>query len=343
MEAYFDPNGIGINNGNIFSLPYTLEESEIVLFPVPWEATVSYNSGTANGPQSILDASSQIDYVDPYLREAWKTKIHMLPISKKWKAINDETRTKAKSYIDFLTYGNASYHDHLVQEVNEKCEWIYKEVLEASRHLLEAGKYVGIIGGDHSCPLGLIQALSERYDTFGILQIDAHADLRKAYENFEYSHASIFHNSLKIKNLSKLTQVAVRDLSPCEESTINENERIKTFFDYQIKERLFKGESWDTICDDIVDSLPEKVYISFDIDGLQPNLCPNTGTPVPGGISFEQASYLLNKVALNKQIIGFDLCEVAPGTANEWDANVGMRMLYKLCCSLKKSTLKLND
>ena len=94
---------------------------------------------------------------------------------------------------------------------------------------------------------------------------------------------------------------------------------------------LFEGRTWDSICREMIQELPDKVYISFDIDGLDPKLCPNTGTPVPGGFSFQQAMYLIRKVVESgREIIGFDLCEVAPGDEGDWDANVGARVLYRL-------------
>jgi agmatinase len=104
------------------------------------------------------------------------------------------------------------------------------------------------------------------------------------------------------------------------------------FTEYGIRKDLFEGRKWKDICEDIVHELPEKVYISFDIDGLAPHLSPNTGTPVLGGFSLEEVVYLFEKILESgKKIIGFDLCEVAPGKDGEWDGNVGARVLYKLC------------
>jgi agmatinase len=119
---------------------------------------------------------------------------------------------------------------------------------------------------------------------------------------------------------------------------INEsNGRIKTFYDWKLREDQYMGMSWTTICNQIIAELPSHVYISFDIDGLDPKLCPNTGTPVAGGLELQQAFYLLSKlVDSGKTIIGFDLCEVTPGQ-DEWDGNVGARVLYKLCNLMWKS------
>ncbi|MDQ3535696.1 MAG: arginase family protein, partial [Bacteroidota bacterium] len=175
------------------------------------------------------------------------------------------------------------------------------------------------------------EALCEKHEMFGILQIDAHADLRIAYEDFEFSHASIMYNALKNSNVSKLVQVGIRDISGSEAKMINDSQgRIITYYDIHLKVRKFEGKRWKSTCKDIIKNLPDKVYISFDIDGLDPKHCPHTGTPVPGGFEMEEIMYLLKMlVSQGKEIIGFDLCEVAPGE-DEWDGNVGARILYRL-------------
>ena len=186
--------------------------------------------------------------------------------------------------------------------------------------------------------MGYLEALSERYDSFGILQIDAHMDLRKAYEHFTYSHASIFYNALSIPQLSKLVQVGIRDC--CEEEVAMANHsdgKVKVISDQEIKAKQYQGISFVEICNYIVELLPEQVYVSFDIDGLDPKLCPNTGTPVPGVLDYNEAIFLIQTlVESGRKIIGFDLCEVA-GSPHEWDGNVGARVLYELTCWMGKS------
>ena len=195
------------------------------------------------------------------------------------------------------------------------------------------------MGGDHSTPLGLIRALAKKHQDFGILHIDAHCDLRDAYEGFTYSHASIMHNALKLSEVSKLTQVGIRDYSIDERATVEQsNGRIQTFFDADLKDREYRGESWHATTEAIVKTLPQNVHVSFDIDGLDPALCPHTGTPVPGGLQYNKATYLLHAVAESgRKIIGFDVNEVAPGTDSEFDANVGMRILWELSLWAAKS------
>ena len=142
----------------------------------------------------------------------------------------------------------------------------------------------------------------------------------------------------EIPQLTKLVQVGVRDYGEEEFQFVQDNpDRIMTFFDKDIKERQYEGETWKSIVDDIVSKLPQKVFISFDIDGLDPKLCPNTGTPVAGGFEAEQISYLFKKVVdSGRKLIGFDLNEVGVGDGSS-DANVASRLLFKMCNLLVKS------
>lgn len=331
----FDPNGPGLKNSGLFGLPFTEEDAEVVILPVPWDVTVSFGDGTRNGPEAILWASKQVDLYYSGIKDAWKMGVAMHDVPMEWKDLNKHYRKKAEAVIEALEEG-ASEDDAEIQdalrEINEQCAELVEYVNNRAKRFLEQGKLVAVLGGDHSSPLGLINALAEKHDSFGILQIDAHADLRDAYEGFTYSHASIMRNALKNENVTKLVSVGLRDV--CDEEMdfiFNSDDRAVGFFDEQMKGKQFVGETWESICKDIISELPEQVYISFDIDGLEPSLCPSTGTPVPGGLTFEQAVYLIKQVvASGKTIIGFDLCEVAPSETG-WDTNVGARMLYHLC------------
>jgi agmatinase len=150
------------------------------------------------------------------------------------------------------------------------------------------------------------------------------------------------YNALEnIPSLKKLVQVGIRDYCGEELDFIqSSNGRVVTYFDRDIKHRMYEGETWKKIVDEIITTLPDHIFISFDIDGLDPKLCPNTGTPVQGGLETEQVFYLFNQLHRNgKKIVGFDLNEVGIST-NEWDENVGARVLYKLCNLLTASNLK---
>lgn len=333
--AEFDPNGVG-RRGRLFGLPFAPETADVVILPVPWDVTVSYAAGTAGGPMAVLEASPQIDYFLPDIPDAWKIGIAMEPIPTTWAEQAAHLRSRVEPYIEALEAGEdpeavKDAHAGLLAEVEESGAQLRDWIAGKAGQHLDAGKVVGVLGGDHSTPLGLMTALAARHEAFGILQIDAHADLRVAYEGFRYSHASIMTNALELPQLTRLVQVGVRDYCEAEAEAVRESGgRIVSFYDQALKEAQFNGVTWHQQCAEIVEALPEKVYISFDIDGLDPKLCPHTGTPVAGGFELEEALYLVKQVVRSgRRIIGFDLCEVCPGE-DEWDGNVGARALYRL-------------
>lgn len=323
----FDPNAMAALDG-IYGLPFTTETACQVILPVPWEATVSYRTGTANAPDAVLQASKQVDLYDPFVKDAWKAGLAMHEEYEEIDRLNAKTRTMAERYLSILEKNGTD--DALLAEINENCESVNEWVRTNARNYLDKGKLVCVLGGDHSAPLGLIEELAKK-QTFGILHIDAHCDLRDAYEGFVYSHASIMFNVMKLPNVSKLVQVGIRDYCDHEVSFVkNSAGRVVMHTERQLKARAYSGESWHSICQTMIKELPEKVYVSFDIDGLDPKLCPNTGTPVPGGLEFEQSLYLIHEIVRSgRKLIGFDLCEVAPG-ADEWDASVGARLVYNI-------------
>jgi len=347
MSEKFDPNGVGIANGNIFGFPVALEEANFVITPIPWDATASYGKGTSSGPKAILDASTQLDFYHPELPNAHQIKVFMSEISVEWKKINDDLCIRGMDYIRFLEDGGdietSIEFQSLIEEVRLAQSALRNNLKDKCIALFNEKKTPIVLGGEHSTPLGLIDAIDTLNVPFGILQIDAHADLRNAYEGFEQSHASIMYNVInQTKNLEKLVQVGIRDIAQSEVEFISKNsDKVRTFYDWDIKRRLFEGSTWSAIVQDIIQALPQKVYISFDIDGLRPNLCPNTGTPVAGGFELEEITYLFFEIVkAGKEIIAFDLNEVSPGASDDWDANVGARALWNLLCATEKSRIK---
>jgi agmatinase len=339
----FDPNSVGNPNNNIFGLPFTEEDARLIIVPVPWEVTVSYNAGTARAPDHIFTASLQVDLFDPELRDTWKQGFFMRYPDKKILTKSDFLRKEAELYINYICQGDEvsanKFMCKTLRDINEGGIFLNNWVFEQTKDLLDKGKLVALLGGDHSTPFGFFKAIAEKYSDFGILQIDAHMDLRKAYEGFNYSHASIMYNALEeIPQLKKLVQVGIRDY--CEEEfdyMCASNGRVITYFDTDIKERIFEGDLWKNIVEEMVHQLPQNVFISFDIDGLNPKLCPHTGTPVQGGFEAQEVYYLFKKVMQSgRKIIGFDLNEVGV-SHDEWDENVGARILFKLCSILTAS------
>ena len=340
--ATFDPSQPGLADATIFGLPFSAEQSEIIIIPVPWEVTVSYGAGASDGPNAVLDASFQVDLNHQDFPELWKLGMYYDEAPENWKINSNSYKALAQPIIQALEKGeDLNSHPSLLSDlenINKACRDLHTEVKEKVLFWMNQGKQVALLGGDHSTPLGYYEALASIHDNFGILHLDAHMDLRIAYEGFTYSHASIMYNALQIPQISKIIQVGIRDFCEQEVEVVKQSKgRILVNADADMKAETYEGKTWAEQCDAIIATLPQKVCISFDIDGMYQWYAPSTGTPVPGGFSFEQATYLFNKLAASgKEIIGFDLVEVAPGET-DWDGNVGARMLFHMCGVLAKN------
>lgn len=333
----FDQNGVANPNNNVFGLPSTEENADLIIINVPWEVTVSYRAGTARASDNVLKASMQVDLYDPDFPDAWKRGYYLQPTDRTILLKSDFLRKEAELYIDYISKGEELLKNQFmcrtIREVNEGGAYLNNWVYEQAKGYYAQNKLVCLLGGDHSTPLGLYKAQAEKHGVFGILQIDAHCDLRKAYGGLVYSHASIMYNALKeIPEIQNLVQVGVRDFGEDEWNYIkNSDYRVVTYFDKEIKERQYDGDTFKNIAEEIISKLPQKVHISFDIDGLDPKLCPDTGTPVPGGFELDRVFFLFKKIIESgRELIGFDLVEIGVGET-DWNANVGARALYKLC------------
>ncbi len=329
----FDPSAAARPGSGVFGLPHGESDAAVVLVPVPYEATTSYGHGAAQGPAAILEASRQVDLHDVETGRPYEAGIHMVPIPETIAALDARARADARAVIaaggageDPALRGAAARVDAISAEVDA---WVHGEVAR----LLRAGKRVGVVGGDHSVALGALSAHAAVFPGLGLLHVDAHCDLRRGYEGFERSHASVLYNALeRLPAVSRLVQVGIRDVSEEEIAyAASQGDRVAIHHDALLATARFAGETWSTQVARILDPLPHDVYVTFDVDGLDPTLCPHTGTPVPGGLSFHEAAALVAGIARSgRRIVGFDLVEVAPGPDGDWDANVGARLLYKL-------------
>ncbi len=331
LPSNFDPDAAAGASSGMYGLPFSPEDSKVIVVPVPFEATTSYGGGTSEGPRAVFEASKQVDLFDQETGRPYAAGIAMLEIPENVLSWNRDAKKIAATVIEQGGVADEKTRE-AAEKVNEYGAWVNQWVYAQTSALLHGDKMPVILGGDHSVPFGAIQAYAEQMPGFGILHLDAHADLRDAYEGFTWSHASIFHNVMtRIDGVSRLVQVGVRDLGQAERRMIDEsNGRIVTFYDADLATRKEEGAPFARLADEIVAALPENVYLSWDIDGLDPTLCPGTGTPVPGGLSWNEAIGLLRAIRRSgKRIIGLDLCEVSPGET-EWDANVGARLLYKM-------------
>ena len=342
----YNPNAAADPNSGIFGLPHSFKDSKIVYLPVPWEATTSYGAGTSHGPEAIINASAQIDVFDLDVKNPYLAGMHALPISPEIFELNKRSKILAQTIIE--AFGEIEDSAELKKNlalVNSHSKTVNTFVQNEISQIFKNNKIPALIGGDHSTPFGAFKAAAEQYHEFGILHFDAHSDTRKAYLGFEHSHASIMYNaSTQIPQIKKIVQVGIRDF--CEEEyefTSSQKDRFNVFYDQHLNQRKMSGEPFTKIAEDIIKDLPANVWVSFDIDGLDPRFCPHTGTPVPGGLDYPEAIQILRSLANSgRKIIGFDVVEVAPiidqdGTPieinqanDEWDSNVGMRLIYKI-------------
>jgi agmatinase len=338
----FDPSAAALEGSGVFGLPHSEHEAAVVLVPVPFEATTSYGGGASRGPAAVLAASRQVDLFDIEIGRPYEAGIHMLPIPEHVAALDREARASAAPVIAAGGTANggaellaaAARVDAASDEVNR---WVEGEV----RRLIATGKRVGVIGGDHAVAFGSIAAHAAAYPGMGVLHLDAHADLRLAFEGFQHSHASVLRNVMDgVPGVTRLVQVGIRDVSDEEMAYVaGAAGRVIVHHDALLAAERFEGITWAAQVRRIVEALPRDVYLSFDIDGLDPTLCPHTGTPVPGGLSFQEACALVAGVVKSgRRIVGLDLVEVAPGPdGDEWDGNVGARLLYKMIGWMLKS------
>ncbi len=327
----FDPGAAASPQSGIFGLPHDEAAAAVTLIPVPFAATVSYGGGAERGPDAILAASRQVDLYDLHFGRAYERGLFLRPADPRLGPLHEEGR---RLCLPLLERGGAGPEDAaLVARIDAIGAQVNAVVQRQVESILAQGKIPGLIGGDHSTPYGAIAAVAARHPGLGILHVDAHADLRAAYEGLRWSHASILHNVMAdLPGVARLVQVGIRDF--CEEEahrSLESQGRILTHYDQEWRRRQFGGETFAALCERAIAALPQQVYVTVDIDGLDPSLCPNTGTPVPGGLSFAEFAHLIATLAESgRRILGFDLVEVAPGEQDEWDANVGARVLYKL-------------
>ncbi|MFO8016758.1 MAG: agmatinase [Candidatus Woesearchaeota archaeon] len=244
------------------------EKSSIVVLPAPYEATVTYGKGASKGPAAIIEASK---YLETYERD-----------------IDSEPNERGIWTAEPLK----------PQDSPEKTvESVYEE---AKKHI-EAGKFVVMLGGEHTLPYGTVKAYNGKYPDLSVLQFDAHTDLRDELEGMRYMHGTVM---ARIRELCPAVQVGIRSLSK-EEADRIKREKLPVFF----AEDMQDSDDW---MDNAMAELSDNVYITFDVDAFDPSIIPATGTPEPGGMGWYQAIRFLRKVFEKKNVVGFDVVELAP-------------------------------
>jgi len=313
---------------NVFNIKSSYKQSNAIILPILIDITTSYLKGTSNGPINILQDSYQIELFDLNIGCPFKNGIFMenIPINiiklnkEANRIINKINKYKIKNIkIPF------KYINYINNIININNFFIYKWGIQN----LEIKKNPIILGGEHGVAFGIIKACIEKYNNniITILHIDAHSDLRNTYQGFQNSHASIIYNILyKIKNPTKILQVAIREISFIEYQENYLNININTFFDKTLNKYIING-NFKFIINKIINNTSKFLYLSFDIDGIDSIYCPNTGTPSPGILSFNHVIFLIKQISNNKYIIGIDICE---NSNKKFDSIISSKFLYKI-------------
>lgn len=281
-----DENFLGILESDF----YSFDNADVVILPVPYEHTSSYKLGSKLGPQAIIDASHFVEYYDEELQQETYKKLKMATLAP----------------IDF--------GGKVDKQAMDLVESIASEVLDAN-------KFIVSLGAEHSITYPLFLAHQKKYSDIGVLQFDAHSDLRDSYHDNKYSHASV---AARINEHNvPITQVGIRALCKEEVDLINSSNLINTFFAHQIHEE----ENW---VEKVLETLPDNIYVTIDADGFDPSVIPDVGTPEPNGLSWLQAVNLFKEVFKKKNVVGFDVLEMAPKENEILSAYNLAKLVYRL-------------
>jgi agmatinase len=261
-----------------------LSTSKIVIIPVPYDGTSTWQKGADKGPQAFLDASENMELYD--------------------------IETESEVYKEGIFLADA------ITE-NSSPEAMVEEVHQITKKYINRNKFVTAFGGEHSISIGTIRAFNERFDNLTVLHIDAHADLRKEYEGSKCNHACAVYEANQNANL---VQVGIRSMDISEKRTMN---RDKVFF----AQDMAVSADW---MEDVVDQLTENVFITFDLDALDPSIMPSTGTPEPGGLLYYETLEFLKLVFDQKNVVGFDMVELCPNKNEKSSDFLAAKLFYKM-------------
>ncbi|HST88818.1 MAG TPA: agmatinase [Ktedonobacterales bacterium] len=267
--------------------------ARVVVVPVPFDGTTCYRPGTREGPHAIIDASRNLELYDTELRRSpFAVGIHTL------RAVTP-------------VMGNAAGMVDRIEEV--------------TAHLLDAGKFVVTLGGDHSTSIGVVRAFAKRHPGMSVLQIDAHADLREEYEGTPLSSATIMRRVLDV--CPRTAQVGIRSMSEPEAALVEER-KLPMWLASAIHAQTRQGR--DEWIEQVVAALADEVYVTIDVDAFDPSLVPGTGTPEPGGLGWYEVIDLLAAVTAHRRVIGFDVVELSPLVEGHVSPVVAAKLAYKL-------------
>ncbi|MEM8886094.1 MAG: agmatinase [Planctomycetota bacterium] len=266
-----------------------VEDPWAVLVPVPYERTTTYRKGTAQGPAALLEASTQVELYDE--------EVQLEPLH------------RGVATTEPLTC------DAMPDVLADELESITKPHYAA-------GRLVGVLGGEHSVSLGSIRACAQEHGPIGILQIDAHPDLRDSYEGTRYGHGCVMRRALDLASVTSLVGVGLRAVSGEDHAVIESDARVHPIYAYE-----FRQGGW---IERAIAALPEEVYVTFDVDGLDPSIVPGTGTPEPGGLGWWEALALLRAVFTQRRVVGFDVVELLPEPPSCVSDFAAARLVFKM-------------
>ncbi|MBU1613413.1 agmatinase [Patescibacteria group bacterium] len=284
-----DKNFLGLDS------PFSdFEFAKSVILPVPYDATTSIKSGTRNGPEEIIRAA--------YLLEEYEEELGTRPCQHGIHTLNEiEPDLRGPNKMVERIYG------------------VWKE-------LLKDEKFVLMLGGEHTVSGGAVKALKEKHESFSVLQLDAHADIRDNYEGTEFNHACAANQMIKYAD--NIVQVGIRCVAPEELDNIkNFKDRLHIVYAKDVNHEYVKDKKW---IEKVIDKLGDKVYLSFDLDALDPSIMPAVGTPLPGGLGYYQSLELIKRVFETKEVIGADLVELCPLPENIAPNYLAAKIAYKI-------------
>mgnify|MGYP001607627189 CR=1 FL=1 len=272
------------NFGDVPKENSKLETAKIVILPVPYDGTSTWGKGADNGPAAIIEASANMELYDI------------------------ETDSEVYKQNIFTT-------KPVIE--NGAPEKMVKKVKAAASEFLSQGKFIVILGGEHSITAGAFQAYAEKFKNLSVLQLDAHSDLRPEYQGSKYNHASVMS---RVRELCPIAQVGIRSLDITEKPFID---KTRVF----LAEEIYNKTSWQN---QAINKLTDKVYITIDLDVFDPAIMPSTGTPEPGGLGWYQVLEFLKKVISKKELAGFDVVELCPNKNDRSSDFLAAKLIYKL-------------
>ena len=274
-----------MNFGGIPPAYTDYSKAPIVILPLPFDATSTWIKGADRGPDAILEASANMELYD--------------------------IETDSEVYLRGI-----HTTDPVIEEKSP--EVLAGKVRKKVSKLLDDGKFVVSLGGEHSVSIGVVQAFADKIPGISVLQIDAHTDLRQEYEGSRFNHACVM---ARVRELCPIVQVGIRSMDIVEKPYVS-TDRI-----FYAKDIIGRDKSWIT---DVMNKLTDKVYVTIDLDGFDPSVLPATGTPEPGGLSYYDVLDLIRTLIMTKQLVGFDVVELCPIQDNKASDFLATKLIYQI-------------